>query len=50
MKQFFKELWAYMSTRKRYWLLPVTILLVLLVALAIRLQFTTVAPFIYTVY
>ena len=43
-----KELWAFMRARKKYWLLPILVMMVLLGALIVLAQGSAVAPFIYT--
>jgi len=50
MIDFLKELWAFMKARKKFWLLPIIILLLLLGALLIFAQGSAVAPFIYTLF
>lgn len=47
---FLKELWACMRVRKKYWLLPVVIMLLILGGLLILAQGSAVAPFIYTLF
>ncbi len=47
---FLKELWAFMRVRKKLWLAPVIIVIVLLGALLIAAQGSVVAPFIYTLF
>lgn len=47
---FFSDLWAFMRERKKYWLLPLIITLVLLGALVILSQSSVIAPFIYTLF
>lgn len=47
---FLKELWAFMRSRKKYWLLPIMIMMVLLGALIVMAQGSAVAPFIYTLF
>jgi hypothetical protein len=47
---FIKELWLFMRLRKKYWLLPIVIMLVLLGALIVFAQGSAVAPFIYTLF
>ena len=47
---FIRELWAYMRTRKKYWLLPILIVFVLFGGLIVLSQGSAVAPFIYTVF
>jgi hypothetical protein len=46
----FKELWDFMKIRKRYWLAPILIILVLLSILIVFAQTSAVAPFIYTLF
>ena len=50
MIDFLKELWAFMQTRKKFWLLPIIITLLLLGGLLILAQGSAVAPFIYTLF
>ena len=45
-----KELWQFMKVRKRYWLAPIMIVLVLLSMLILFAQTSAVAPFIYTLF
>ncbi|MGB3404190.1 MAG: DUF5989 family protein [Microcoleaceae cyanobacterium] len=47
---FLKDLWAFMRERKKYWLLPLIITLVLLGALIVLSQGSAIAPFIYTLF
>ena len=46
----FKEFWDFLKVRKKYWLLPILIVLVLFGALIVLSQGTAVAPFIYTIF
>lgn len=46
----FKELWRFLKARKRFWLAPIIILLVLLSMLMIFAQGSAIAPFIYTLF
>ncbi len=46
----FKELVAYFRVRKKYWLLPLVLLLVLLGILIVFSQGSPLAPFIYTLF
>ena len=50
MIEFFKEFWDFLKVRKKYWLLPILIVLVLFGSLIVLSQGTAVAPFIYTVF
>lgn len=45
-----KELWDFLKVRKRFWLAPILIILVLLSLLVIFAQSSAVAPFIYTLF
>jgi len=45
-----KDLWDFLKTRKRFWLAPIIIILVLLSLLMIFAQSSAVAPFIYTLF
>jgi hypothetical protein len=44
------ELWSYLKVRKKWWLAPVIVFLVLLGALIIASQTSALAPFIYTLF
>ena len=44
------ELWSFMRERKKLWLLPIIVMLVLFGGLLILAQGSAVAPFIYTVF
>jgi hypothetical protein len=50
MFEFFKEFWDFIKVRKKYWLLPILIVLALFGALIVLSQGTVVAPFIYTIF
>ena len=50
MKEFLKELWQFMKVRKKYWLLPIIIVMALFGTLIVLLKGSAVAPFIYTIY
>jgi len=45
-----RELFAYMGARKKWWLLPVLIVVVLFGGLLVLAQGSAVAPFIYTIF
>jgi len=47
---FIQDIWAFLRERKKYWLLPLIITLVLLGALIILSQASAIAPFIYTIF
>lgn len=46
----FAELWQFMRARKKYWLLPIIVMMTLFGGLIVLTQGTAVAPFIYTVF
>ena len=50
MLDLLKDLWAFMRERKKFWLLPIIIVLVLLGGLLIVAQGSAIAPFIYTLF
>ncbi len=47
---FVAELWQFMRTRKKYWLLPIILMMALFGGLIVLTQGTAVAPFIYTIF
>jgi hypothetical protein len=50
MMDFIKEFWEFLKERKKYWLLPIIIILTLFGGLIILSQGSAVAPFIYTIF
>lgn len=44
------ELWAFMRTRKKWWLGPIIVMMLLVGALLIFAQGSALAPFIYTIF
>lgn len=50
MGAFVKELWAFMRERKKFWLLPIVLVLLLFGALLVLTEGSAVAPFIYTLF
>jgi len=48
--EFIKEFIRFLSVRKKYWLLPIIIVLLLFGGLIILSQGSAVAPFIYTIF
>jgi len=50
MGQFVLELWSFMRERKKFWLLPIILVLVLMGSLIVLTQGSAVAPFIYTLF
>ncbi|MEA3280608.1 MAG: DUF5989 family protein [Thermodesulfobacteriota bacterium] len=47
---FLKDLWGFMRERKKYWLLPIILTLLLFGALIVLTSGSAVAPFIYTLF
>jgi hypothetical protein len=47
---FLAELWQFMRVRKKFWLLPIVLMMALFGGLVVLTQGTAVAPFIYTVF
>jgi len=50
MTELIKDLWLFMRERKKFWLAPIIIVLLLLGALIVLSQGSAVAPFIYTLF
>ncbi|MCB9990630.1 MAG: hypothetical protein H6867_04510 [Rhodospirillales bacterium] len=50
MGAFVSELWEFMKVRKKFWMLPMFIILVLFGGLIVLAKGSAVAPFIYTVF
>ena len=46
----FKEYWEYTKKRKKFWILPIVIFLIIFGFLVILSEGTAVAPFIYTIF
>ena len=46
---FLNEFWEFLKVRKKYWLLPILLVLVLFGGLLVLSQGSAVAPFIYTI-
>lgn len=47
---FVKELWGFLRVRKKLWLAPIIIVMVLLGGLLVLAQGSVIAPFIYTLF
>jgi hypothetical protein len=50
MLSFVRELFAFLRSRKKFWLVPMVVLLILFGALMVLSQSSAIAPFIYTLY
>ena len=48
--EFLKELWVFLRVRKKLWLAPIIIVMLIFGGLLILAQGSVVAPFIYTVF
>lgn len=47
---FLSELWAFMMARKKFWLLPIMVMMVVFGGLVVLSKGSAVAPFIYTIF
>jgi len=47
---FIRDLWGFLKVRKKFWLLPIILTLLLLGALIVLTSGTAIAPFIYTIF
>lgn len=47
---FLKELWVFMRERKKFWLLPIPIMMAMFGTLAVFAQSSAIAPLIYTLF
>ena len=50
MLDLLKDLWGFMKARKKFWLAPIIVILLLLGMLIVLSQGSAVAPFIYTLF
>ena len=50
MLDLLKDLWDFLKVRKKFWMAPIIIVLLLLGALIVLSQGSAVAPFIYTLF
>ena len=50
MSSFLKEFWAFLRVRKKLWLLPIFVMLLIVGGLLLLAQGSAVAPFIYTLF
>lgn len=48
--EFITEFWNFIKVRKKFWLLPIVIVLAIFGGLLILVQGSAVAPFIYTIF
>ena len=47
---FLSELWAFLRVRKKFWLLPIVLIMLLVGAVLVLAQGSAIAPFIYTLF
>lgn len=45
-----RELWTFMRSRKKWWLLPLVVVMLMIGALIVFAQSSVLAPFIYTIF
>jgi len=50
MASFLRELWAFLRERKKFWLLPIILVMLVIGGLLLLAQGSAVAPFIYTLF
>ncbi|GIK33695.1 MAG: hypothetical protein BroJett010_02540 [Gammaproteobacteria bacterium] len=50
MIDFIGDLWAFLRERKKFWLAPIVLVMVLLGLLIVLAQGSAIAPFIYTLF
>ena len=48
--EFIREFWEFLKVRKKYWLLPIILVLVMFGGLIVLSQGSAIAPFIYTIF
>ena len=47
---FVGELWMFLKVRKKFWLLPILVMMLVFGGLVVLTQGSAVAPFIYTIF
>ena len=47
---FLKEFWTFLRVRKKFWLLPIIVMMVVFGGLVVLSQGSAVAPFVYTIF
>jgi hypothetical protein len=50
MSSIARELWSFMKVRKKWWLLPIILVMILVGGLLVFAQGSVLAPFIYTIF
>jgi len=44
------EIWSYIKTRKKYWLAPIILLLIIIGSVIVLSEGSAIAPFIYAIF
>lgn len=50
MRDFFTELWSFLKNRKKFWLLPLILILLFFALIIVFAGGSALAPFIYTIF
>ena len=50
MGSFLSEFWQFLRVRKKFWLVPIVIMMLIFGGLVVLTQGSAVAPFIYTIF
>lgn len=50
MGSFIREFWQFLRARKKYWLIPILLMMLVLGGLLVLTQGSAIAPFIYTLF
>jgi competence protein ComGC len=50
MMEFFKDIWGFLRDRKKFWLLPIILVLLVFGVLIVLTSGTAIAPFIYAIF
>ena len=50
MRYFLREFWSFLRVRKKFWLLPILVMMLIFGGLLVLAQGSAVAPFIYTLF
>jgi hypothetical protein len=50
MLSFLQEFWSFLRVRKKYWLVPIFLMMVIFGGLIVLTKGSAVAPFIYTIF
>ena len=50
MKEFIKDMWAFMRERKKFWMLPIFVVLLVIGTLVVFAEGSALSPFIYALF